>query len=271
MRGTSIWAVELIRQQIIRDHPEANRINFAPKEEERLEGTAEIHPVAEAANGDAETTNGDSEQVNETAEATNSDKEKVNGCEEPADSNEEEPNGAEAAVNGVEVTLNDEVEDAAGTADGKLQTDGDRGAIISNSEEVNGDCGTADSSEKAAVNGIKAAVDDGETVIDGRETVDSKPEATVDDYKVAVDDTEGATDGGEQTKVTVVNGETAADNQGADVDDEESISVDRPEDETEEMGVNAILIDFLLYDTMREMEKQGQETIPHHRTRSIWY
>ncbi|PQE07689.1 putative cobyrinic acid ac-diamide synthase protein [Rutstroemia sp. NJR-2017a BVV2] len=32
--------------------------------------------------------------------------------------------------------------------------------------------------------------------------------------------------------------------------------------------VNAILIDFFLYDTVKEMEK---EETPHHRTRSIWY
>ncbi|GLA28281.1 hypothetical protein AnigIFM63326_005852 [Aspergillus niger] len=37
------------------------------------------------------------------------------------------------------------------------------------------------------------------------------------------------------------------------------------------MGVNAILIDFFLYDTMKELEKAGKESIPHHRTRSIWY
>lgn len=35
--------------------------------------------------------------------------------------------------------------------------------------------------------------------------------------------------------------------------------------------VNAILIDFFLYDTMKEKEAAGQETVPHHRTRSIWY
>ncbi|KAF2089001.1 hypothetical protein K490DRAFT_39010 [Saccharata proteae CBS 121410] len=38
-----------------------------------------------------------------------------------------------------------------------------------------------------------------------------------------------------------------------------------------EAKVNAILIDFFLYDTMKEMEKSGKEKIPHHRTRSIWY
>ncbi|KAL8782396.1 MAG: hypothetical protein Q9213_005399 [Squamulea squamosa] len=35
--------------------------------------------------------------------------------------------------------------------------------------------------------------------------------------------------------------------------------------------INAILIDFFLYDTMKEREIEGVETIPHHRTRSIWY
>ncbi|KAK4120915.1 hypothetical protein N657DRAFT_648716 [Parathielavia appendiculata] len=35
--------------------------------------------------------------------------------------------------------------------------------------------------------------------------------------------------------------------------------------------LNAILIDFFLYDTIKEMEAAGQETVPHHRTRSIWY
>ncbi|TVY42609.1 Queuosine salvage protein [Lachnellula subtilissima] len=35
--------------------------------------------------------------------------------------------------------------------------------------------------------------------------------------------------------------------------------------------INAILIDFFLYDTMKEREVAGQEQLPHHRTRSIWY
>lgn len=35
--------------------------------------------------------------------------------------------------------------------------------------------------------------------------------------------------------------------------------------------VNAILIDFFLYDKMKELEEAGEEAIPHHRTRSIWY
>ncbi|KAI1632443.1 hypothetical protein F4809DRAFT_645430 [Biscogniauxia mediterranea] len=38
-----------------------------------------------------------------------------------------------------------------------------------------------------------------------------------------------------------------------------------------ESRVNAILIDFFLYDTMKQLEAQGKETMPHHRTRSIWY
>lgn len=37
--------------------------------------------------------------------------------------------------------------------------------------------------------------------------------------------------------------------------------------------INSILIDFLLYDTLKEKEKAGETRamIPHHRTRSIWY
>ncbi|KAK4690429.1 hypothetical protein P7C71_g6361, partial [Lecanoromycetidae sp. Uapishka_2] len=38
-----------------------------------------------------------------------------------------------------------------------------------------------------------------------------------------------------------------------------------------EAQINAILIDFFLYDTVKEMEARGLENIPHHRTRSIWY
>ncbi|KAM5433546.1 hypothetical protein MferCBS31731_007052 [Microsporum ferrugineum] len=37
------------------------------------------------------------------------------------------------------------------------------------------------------------------------------------------------------------------------------------------LRVNAILIDFLLYDMVKDIEVEGRETIPHHRTRSIWY
>lgn len=38
-----------------------------------------------------------------------------------------------------------------------------------------------------------------------------------------------------------------------------------------EAKINAILIDFFLYDTMKERELKGEEGISHHRTRSIWY
>lgn len=38
-----------------------------------------------------------------------------------------------------------------------------------------------------------------------------------------------------------------------------------------EASINAILIDFFLYDTMKEVESAGEEQIPHHRTRSIFY
>ncbi|KAJ4306793.1 hypothetical protein N0V88_000160 [Collariella sp. IMI 366227] len=38
-----------------------------------------------------------------------------------------------------------------------------------------------------------------------------------------------------------------------------------------ETHTNAILIDFFLYDTIKEIEAKGEETVPHHRTRSIWY
>jgi hypothetical protein len=36
-------------------------------------------------------------------------------------------------------------------------------------------------------------------------------------------------------------------------------------------GINAILIDFFLYDTMKNLEAEQNESVPHHRTRSIWY
>ncbi|KAK6353310.1 hypothetical protein TWF696_005282 [Orbilia brochopaga] len=36
-------------------------------------------------------------------------------------------------------------------------------------------------------------------------------------------------------------------------------------------SVNAVLIDFFLYDTAKEWELKGRQMIPPHRTRSIWY
>lgn len=38
-----------------------------------------------------------------------------------------------------------------------------------------------------------------------------------------------------------------------------------------ESNINAILIDFFLYDTAKEREVEQSEVIPHHRTKSIWY
>ena len=37
--------------------------------------------------------------------------------------------------------------------------------------------------------------------------------------------------------------------------------------------INAVLIDFFLYDTCKEQERSGLDhgMLPHHRTRSIWY
>jgi hypothetical protein len=35
--------------------------------------------------------------------------------------------------------------------------------------------------------------------------------------------------------------------------------------------INAILIDFFLYDLAKEKEREEADIIPHHRTRSIWY
>lgn len=50
-------------------------------------------------------------------------------------------------------------------------------------------------------------------------------------------------------------------------DKQESIA----ESPSPSFSINAILIDFFLYDTMKELEAKGAENIPHHRTRSIWY
>jgi hypothetical protein len=44
-----------------------------------------------------------------------------------------------------------------------------------------------------------------------------------------------------------------------------------PEEPRKTCGINAILIDFFLYDTMKSLEAEKNESIPHHRTRSIWY
>lgn len=36
-------------------------------------------------------------------------------------------------------------------------------------------------------------------------------------------------------------------------------------------NLNAVLLDFYLYDTAKALEEADEEPIPHHRTRSIWY
>jgi len=38
-----------------------------------------------------------------------------------------------------------------------------------------------------------------------------------------------------------------------------------------EAQINAVLIDFFLYDAMKELDMVNGEQIPHHRTRSVWY
>jgi hypothetical protein len=38
-----------------------------------------------------------------------------------------------------------------------------------------------------------------------------------------------------------------------------------------ELKVNAILIDFFLYDSVKEQLEKGEVMAPHHRTRSVWY
>ena len=35
--------------------------------------------------------------------------------------------------------------------------------------------------------------------------------------------------------------------------------------------VNAILIDFFLYDMAKSKERDGDEMLPHHRCRTVWY
>lgn len=44
-----------------------------------------------------------------------------------------------------------------------------------------------------------------------------------------------------------------------------------PENDKLSSEINAVLLDFYLYDSAKEMEEKGIEEIPCHRTRSIWY
>jgi hypothetical protein len=59
--------------------------------------------------------------------------------------------------------------------------------------------------------------------------------------------------------------------ENSDESDESDEILDIPEEPRKTCGINAILIDFFLYDTMKSLEAEKNESIPHHRTRSIWY
>lgn len=54
-------------------------------------------------------------------------------------------------------------------------------------------------------------------------------------------------------------------------DDKTPEKTDHDEKPKKIHSINAILIDFFLYDTMKNLEAEKNESIPHHRTRSIWY
>ncbi|KAJ5348912.1 hypothetical protein N7541_000221 [Penicillium brevicompactum] len=60
-----------------------------------------------------------------------------------------------------------------------------------------------------------------------------------------------------------------------DNENEENKAIEKADDDNDTprrtYGINAILIDFFLYDTMKNLEAEHNESIPHHRTRSIWY
>lgn len=64
-------------------------------------------------------------------------------------------------------------------------------------------------------------------------------------------------------------GVAVSDENNANQDSGQSTDVDEQFQKT--YGINAILIDFFLYDTMKSLEAENNESIPHHRTRSIWY
>jgi len=68
----------------------------------------------------------------------------------------------------------------------------------------------------------------------------------------------------------------SAGKKGSHLESDESDHVEGREEPTDEKprktyGINAILIDFFLYDTMKSLEEEQNESVPHHRTRSIWY
>lgn len=52
----------------------------------------------------------------------------------------------------------------------------------------------------------------------------------------------------------------------------EVVSLLQAEGRTEEStGVNAVLLDFWLWNKAKEWEKEGKKMVECHRTRSIWY
>lgn len=66
-------------------------------------------------------------------------------------------------------------------------------------------------------------------------------------------------------------GKTLAQKKESDASEESDKPTDNEDKPAKTYGINAILIDFFLYDTMKSLEAGHSETIPHHRTRSIWY
>lgn len=85
----------------------------------------------------------------------------------------------------------------------------------------------------------------------------------------------GAGDAEQENKKETENAEATETDEGVKEDDGVSttttIAVLESDKPAKTFGINAILIDFFLYDTAKELENDGRETIPHHRTRSIWY
>ncbi|KAJ5097974.1 hypothetical protein N7532_004975 [Penicillium argentinense] len=75
-----------------------------------------------------------------------------------------------------------------------------------------------------------------------------------------------------EVKTAGLQGLTASEeNTPPDSETEAQATTKKEEKPQKTYGVNAILIDFFLYDTMKNLEEEHNESIPHHRTRSIWY
>lgn len=68
--------------------------------------------------------------------------------------------------------------------------------------------------------------------------------------------------------ITASEENTPQDSETENETEKEQAKVEKP---PKTYGINAILIDFFLYDTMKNLEEEHNESIPHHRTRSIWY